>query len=222
MTVNEVYQAYQSGVDSSTVAGREVSFNKALQLMHQLDSESGELFYDIGNSYYQLEQYPWALFYYLKAQKELPRDREVQQNISATQQKLELPVETHQPWIPLSVSEELLIAQLLILMTTLFLSFRIWFKDRFLMPFSDVLLGITLVFLLFIGGQYYLTPIQGVLAQAAILYKQPESQSDRVFLDPLPPGTVLQIIGESEQGEWIKVTNEKGVVGYVQANKLLL
>lgn len=222
MTVEQIEKAYQEGVNSPTVAGKEESFNKSLQLMQQLGWDSGELYYDMGNAYYQLEQYPWALFYYLKANKAAPRDQTVRQNISETLQKLELPNETYASWIPLSISEELLIAQLLILLTTLFVSWRIWFKDYVAKLLMKVFLILTVIFLVIIGMQHYMTPIEGVLANAAILYKHPDVQSERVFLDPLPPGTILQIIGATEQGDWTKIVNENGVVGYVQSGKVLM
>ena len=211
MSISTIESIYQEGVESPTVAGREESFNSALTQLVDVPIHSGQYYFDVGNSYYQLQQYPWAVFYYLKAQRELPRNEEILQNLASAQAQLEIPAQSHRSWMPLSVTEELMIAQLLILLTTLFLSLRIWFQDRFLTPLSNGLAVVTLCFLLAIISHHYLTPVDGVLAKAAILYKQPELESDRVFLDPLPPGTILQVIGEGDREGWLKVTKDSGL-----------
>jgi tetratricopeptide (TPR) repeat protein len=222
MNAKDIESIYQDGVDSTTVAGREEYFNRALAELGENTNPSGQYFFDLGNSYYQIQEYPWAIFYYVKAQRKLPRSDEIASNLASAQAQLEIPVQSYRSWIPLSVTEELMIAQTFILVTTLLLSLRIWFHDRFLVPLSNGFAAATLCLLLFIIGQHYLTPVDGVLAKAAILYKQPATESDRVFLDPLPPGTVLQVIGEGDREGWLKVTKDNGFVGYIQADKLLL
>lgn len=220
--LEQFYSLYRDGEKSPTIAGRQESFNQALKSLQELDVDTGEYYYDLGNSYFQLEQYPWALFYFLKARKMLPRDAQVQQNIEATFQKLELHPMARSPWIPLSLQEELGIFQLLLLITTVLFSFRVWMRDEWLKPASRIALGLAVLFLLFIGSQHYFTPDQAVLAQAAILYKNAGTEYERVFLDPLPPGTILDIVGEANDGSWTKIVNKEGIVGYIQTDKLLL
>lgn len=219
---DEIYASYNAGVESSTIAGRESSFNAVLTLLQELQLESGEYYYDVGNAYYQLEQYPWALFYFIKARKMLPRDADIKKNIQATLEKLELKSPVPRSWIPVSESEELAAIQVLVLVTTVLFSRRIWAEDAWTKFVSRVALGLTLLSLVFVTARYYFTPEQGVLVNAAIIYKNPGTQYERVFLDPLPPGTVLEIIGEAEQGAWTKTVNKEGVVGYVQTDKLLI
>lgn len=213
---------YSQGENSATVAGREENFNKAVQVLQKVNSDSAEFYYDLGNGYYQLEQYPWALFYYLKAQNYLPRDLEVKQNIEATLQKLEIKTPPTSPWIPLALSEEMAILQAMILLTTLFISLRIWIKSSWFKRLSKLFLAITLLTTLFIGVQHYFTPERGVLVRAAILYKNPGTQYERALLDPITPGAILEVIGESEQGAWTKVVTQEGLIGYIQTDKLLL
>jgi hypothetical protein len=220
--INELYSVYDAGVKSLTIAGRESNFNEALKLLQELQLDTGEYYYDVGNTYYQLEQYPWALFYYLKARKMIPRDGEVKKNIQATLEKLELKSTIPRSWIPFSESEMIGAVQLLVLVTAILFSRRIWVEDAWLKFVSRVSLAVMTVGLLFLGFQYYLTAPQGVLAKAAILYKNPGTQFERVFLDPLPPGTVLEIIDEADEGNWTKTVNQDGVVGYVQSDKLLI
>lgn len=220
--INDIYGAYDAGVKSPTLAGRESSFNEALKLLQELQLDTGDYYYDVGNVYYLLEQYPWALFYYLKARKILPRDGEVKKNIQTTLEKLELQSTIPGSWIPFSESEMIGAVQLMVVVTAILFSRRIWVEDAWLKFVSRVALVCTSLGLLFVGAQYYLTAPQGVLAKAAILYKNPGIEFERVFLDPLPPGTVLEIIGEADQGTWTKTVNKEGIVGYVQTDKLII
>ncbi len=218
----QIQASYQEGENSTTVSGRQEHFNNSVKMMQELHSDSGEFNYDIGNGYYQLEQYPWALFYYLKARKELPRDAEVKQNIQATLQKLEIKKPVPDPLVPLALKEELLILQVLILLTTLFISGRIWISNAWFKRLSQLSVAMTLMIFVLIGIQHYSTPEQGIVAKAAILYKNPGIQYERALLDPISPGSILEVIGESEQGEWTKVSTQEGLIGYIQSNKLLL
>lgn len=221
-SIEQFYAAYQAGSESPTLAGRQSSFNEALTHLQELQLDTGAYYYDMGNVYYQLDQYPWALFYYMKAGQMLPRDSEVKKNIRTTMEKLELKQEVAASWIPVSESEELALAQLLIIATGVLFSLRIWASSERLKFVSRVTLALTFFCLIFIASRYYFTPEKGVLAKAAILYKTPEMKSERVYLDPLPPGTVLEIIGEADGGDWAKTVNKEGVVGYVQTDHLIL
>ncbi len=212
-------------MESSTIAGKEIYFNEALTLMQDLHgniTSTGNFNYNLGNVYFQLENYPWALFYYLKAREELPRNQEVKDNLSATLAKLETPSPLPHLWIPFSFAEELILTQLFILLALLFSSLRIWIKNIY---YSYLALGFTIfssIALLFLAFQFYFSPIYGVITEATFLYKNPLVNQERVFLDPLPPGTILQVIGEKEEGKWSEVANENGIVGYVLTTKILL
>lgn len=219
--LQQFYEAYRAGEKSPTIAGREEHFNKALKALEAVQIDSGEYYYDIGNSYFQLEQYPWALFYYLKAEQLLPRDGVVKSNIAATLQKLELKANPPKTAIPLSLPEELYITQVIILLTTLLFSCRIWMVHRWLQLLSKAFLALTFLCLMLLFFQHYFTSERAVLSTAAILYKNPGTQYERVFLEPLPPGTLLQIVGEAEQGVWTKVVNSEGNAGFIQTSHLL-
>lgn len=67
-------------------------FNQALTL-YKKEDKSGELYYNLGNTYYQLGQYPWAIFYYYRALSLRPGDIRIENNLKVTQEKLEIPLD---------------------------------------------------------------------------------------------------------------------------------
>ncbi len=51
--------------------------------------ESGELYYNMGNAYYRLEDYAHAILYYERAARLMPRDRETRENLALAYSKTE-------------------------------------------------------------------------------------------------------------------------------------
>ena len=88
---------YASGEVAKTIDARQKAFNQALDLYLALEHDyhpsfgNGRLYYNIGNTYYQLGQYPWAILYYERALALAPRDERVRQNLVLAQEKLSLP-----------------------------------------------------------------------------------------------------------------------------------
>lgn len=216
----QFYDLYQKGVAAPTLAEREKNINEALTLLLDNPEEGGTYDYNLGNSYYLLEEYPWALYYYLKAEARSPRDQEIKMNIERTAEQLQIPFKSYLRPPFFSHAEELWIAQVLIGITFLVFSLFVW-TGKF-KKIARVFLGFTSFIVLAIALQFYLTPDRAVLAQAAFLIKDPKNLNERVFLEPLPPGTLLEIIGKSPDGEWIKVVQPNGIVGFVPSEKLLL
>ena len=66
---------YSQGVSAATVAGQSAAFNAALDEFLGLEAAgnpvfgSGKLYYNIGNTYFQLEEYPRAILYYARAER---------------------------------------------------------------------------------------------------------------------------------------------------------
>jgi len=53
--------------------------------------ENWQIFYNIGNCYFRLNDFPKAHLYYLKAQRQKPRSADVKYNIAITREALNLP-----------------------------------------------------------------------------------------------------------------------------------
>ncbi len=68
----------------------EGKYRQALSTYRQLDSMrviSPELYYNMGNTYYKLQNYPYAVYYYKKALKYRPGDKAIKQNLELARSK---------------------------------------------------------------------------------------------------------------------------------------
>lgn len=69
--------SYIEGEKATTLAKRQEKFNQALSLYMNLEEEyapthgDGKLYYNIGNTYFQLQEYPRALLYHPETKKQL-------------------------------------------------------------------------------------------------------------------------------------------------------
>src|SRR5262245_44859866 len=96
-------------------------FKKAIDLYSDLEKRgvrSGDLFYNLGNTYYRLGQVGGAVYYYTKALRYHPRDRDLAANyryiLSKRADKIEEPILSkvyHKLcfWVDLTTLKELLI-----------------------------------------------------------------------------------------------------------------
>lgn len=74
----------------------EGNFEQSEDLYRQLLEEgydSSELYFNLGNTYYRLDQIPLAILYYEKALKVHPRNKDYQYNLSIAKSKIEEPLE---------------------------------------------------------------------------------------------------------------------------------
>lgn len=224
-------KTYHGGESASTLSERKQAFNHALDLFLQLDNEyqpnfgNGKLSYNIGNTYFQLGEYPLAAFYYKKAKKLMPRSEVIERSLSQTEQKLGLtPKKTSDlfssfllnPW--LSLPERLQGFFVTALMMLILASAWIWNKIRWLLyltiiaiiPFSFLLLNLTLT--------YYFAPIEAVVIHATELRRDAGTEYATVTPKPIQGGTTVEVLGGSSNGQWLKVITPEGVLGYMPAS----
>ena len=100
----EAYSSYQKGEQAQTISERNTAFNQALEYYLQVESvaSSGELFYNIANAYFQLQEYEKALLYYARAKELLPREQKIDVNLEIALSKISNPESWHsQYWLKL-------------------------------------------------------------------------------------------------------------------------
>lgn len=230
------YQSYIEGEHSTTPAGRMDNFNKALAGYKELEQKqqpvngTGRLYFNLANTYYQLEQYPWAALYYYRAQNLMPRDDKVRQNLALTLGKLQQPL-PKPPTIwqklfligpTLSIPEALQLLALATLVCFFAASWMVWGHSRWL----KALLFVTLCPLLFLaaslGYQRYFAPLNAVVVKATPIYRDAGTQYSQVQNEPLPGGMKLEILQLMPDGQWIKVALPDGTIGFVPIEALRL
>ena len=212
-----------------------MAFNSALTSFLQLERSlhpeegNGRLYYNIANAYYQLEDYPMAVYYYNRALKLNPTNSNARYNLSLTLEKLNLKPSSWENSIfqeifffhyDFSLSERLSLFFFFALAAFLFISLLIWRGWRWL-QFVVLALGMAAL-LLFCSLIYtrYFAPIEGILVHAAILYRDAGEQYAKAVDKPLAPGQKVEILDQRRNGQWVKILTPDGSLGYVKQDSI--
>ncbi len=223
--LNQAYASYMEGVNADTVAERQQAYNRALKLYAQLEKEpgNGKLLYNIGNAYYELGEYGWAIYYYRLAQQLLPRDHQVRQQLNRALVKQGLPAPVERPvaqnalyWqYKMSQSERILLFLALLTATFALASLYVWARREAVKILLGVFTACSTILLGSILYAQYFAPIEAVVVGAYGLYHSPSEESAVISVEPLIPGTTLEIRGMINDGPWLKVILPTGQTGYL-------
>lgn len=232
--LQEADSAYFAGEKASNLAERQTGFNKALQDYLQLEKNNqpvegnGKLYFNIGNSFFQLENYPWAILYYYRAAALRPRDIRVEHNLDIAAQKAKVPIKKESSafnqilgWhFFLSQPERLQIFSLLTIAFFLLLSLQFW-QPHPLIKMTLVGVSIPLIFITAsLLYSRYAEPIQGVIVQAAPLFRDAGKQYAKVMETPVPGGTKVEVLDVVQKGEWLWIKTPEGTLGYVPQDSI--
>lgn len=219
---------YQEGIKATTYAERNLAFNQALSSFHELeqhDPESIEINQALGNTYFQLGHYPLAILYYQRALKNDHQNQESLELLQRSQSKLGIshsaPIhDGSTPFLKASKRYDWLLW--IILSAILLFSIFIWLPNRFVRTLA-VFSG--LILLIFLGNMvffYYYTPLEGILIQTTGLYREPDLNQTQVSHELNLAGSKVQILQMTQEGEWLKIKNASGVVGYLPITRVKL
>jgi len=204
-------------------------FSKAIQLYSELEKQpSADLYYNLGNTYYRMGQVGMAVYYYQKALRLNPRDRDLLANSRyvkskrADQEIQPLSSKIYHTlffWVDLLTLSELLVIALLFY--TLFfglLTFRL-FKKKFVVNLALVLLfGINLVFfptaLIQVYTQYFQKSAV-VISSTSAVFSEPTDQSIKLF--ELHEGSLFTV--EENQGDYMKIVLSDGRRGWIKKDE---
>lgn len=228
-TLQQAAEAYKSGETAPNIAQRKENFNLALALYTQLEESSkpthgnGKLYYNIANTYFQLEEYPWAILYYYRAMALMPRNEKVIANLNIALQRQGLNPVPEKGLFErifflhtfLSVPEKLQILLFIAVLGLVLGSIYIWSPGNKIRKTLFLLAGLLLLVLLSLGYSRFLMPIEGVIVKSAALYRDAGEQYAKVSDQPIVAGTKTQILDVQENGLWLKVLTPSGEVGYL-------
>jgi tetratricopeptide (TPR) repeat protein len=232
--LTEAYQNYLQGEKSQTVNERKETFNNALknylEIEKKYDSEysSGKLYYNIGDTYYQLEEYPLAAYYFYRAQALRPNDAMVRRNLETTLKKLDLTLkESKSPFRILfffhnnfSLPTRLQFFSLLLIATFAMISANIWRPSNKLKAALYVFEALLVIMCLSLLFTRYLTTPEGVVVHSTPLYRDAGRQFAQVTPKPVSAGEKVEVLDVLNEGLWIKIKTPEGDLGYIPSDKI--
>ncbi|OJV08223.1 MAG: hypothetical protein BGO14_02040 [Chlamydiales bacterium 38-26] len=228
--------SYNKGVEASTFYSREQSFNKALELNAYLEQVfrpvygNGRLYANLGQLYYNLEEYPLALFSYYQAAKLRPRDRDLAQAIDHTRRQLNLPDALPSSIFKdvfffhtfLSLPERLQVVNVLSLLLFFLFSIHLWKPFRLFKGLNVFLIGVWMIFLGSLFYERYFEPLEGVMIQGSMLKRESNPQALLVNSQPIRAGTKVEVLDVLNEGQWLKVKLIDGNIGFVSSRYIRL
>ncbi|GAB4231504.1 MAG: hypothetical protein Tsb0021_09940 [Chlamydiales bacterium] len=209
----------QKGLESKELAQKQYHFNQALQIYLEIAEEyqsthnQGFLYYNIANLFVKLNDYPWAVYYYLKALKYYPRDKTIIQNLTLTQNALGIRKQYSPPL--LTYWEIALILTAFILIILIYVSLYIW-THRQLWLKSTIGIGcVAFLFLTFVVFKETTEPITGIIIKPTFLRAYPNDSSGLVVESPLRPGITVHVIDSEKNGTWLQAISDNNEVGFI-------
>lgn len=227
--LQKAHRVYRQGEAATTLEERSDAFNKALMLYSEVANihQHAALHFNIGNCYFQLAEYPLAIYHYEQAKSLRPRDRKIQDHLLLSRGRLGIVAKQVTPLTyllyphnQLSVGERVKLTLVLTLAWFCFASLSIylpWFALRRLQQ----ALGISVLCLLFsLSWTYYLSPVQAILLTPSSLHRDAGSHYSRVLEKPALAGQKVIVLDMKEGGEWLKIQLRSGQFGFVPSTSL--
>lgn len=218
--------AYHRAEAASDLNEKKELFNQSLKEYLNLSKTfpSGPLYYNIGNCYYQLQEYGLANLFYAKALREIPRDREAKQNFIQAQIRSGHAEAKPLPYyiyaIPLSKKEWWQLTSFFIF--TFGLSFLVFYWTGSLLwkKIRRVNFIFLVLLLTAISYIYLFFPLEAMMVVPTTLRKGAGEQYASVSNEIILPGTRVQFLSISGQGTWSKVKTEEDQIGFVPSETL--
>lgn len=221
----KAFKEYIEAEHAITPEARKKAFNEALADYIQAEPEnpSGALCLNIANTYFQLGEYGFAILYYYKAQKEMPRDEQVTTNLRIALQKAGLSFE-EPSFIDtfllffhtrLSHNEKAWISLLLFFFAFGVISFHTWLPQEYLQKLAIFSVCIGAVLFISLAWEDYFTRPEVVMVRPTELRRDAGDQYAAISCKLCVPGAKFEVIGLAKDGNWIKIALPSGESGYI-------
>jgi tetratricopeptide (TPR) repeat protein len=228
------YKDYERGETAKSLGERREAFNQALKLYTEFETQygpnfgDGVLYYNIANSYFQLEEYPMAVLYYYRALQLMPRDEKASNNLQVTLGKLGIEPKNETSVFQrifffhthLSLPERLQLFSLFAIAALILSSAFIWQRRMWMKKVIFLLALFSSVMLISLGYSHYLAPIEGVIIRSTGLFRDAGFQYAKVVEDPVLSGNKVEVVDVLEEGKWLKVLTPDGHLGYIPSESV--
>ncbi len=234
-TLHEANLSYQKGEQATTFEERKQAFNRALYLYslaeQKIHPHQASLDQAIGDSYFHLGEYAWAILYYERALKEQPVDPLLMIHLKKAQAKLGLSSFTPSSY----TSRKFLLLKSfflppkrfelffwITLITFFMCSAALWFSFSWIRTLAAICLVLIALFLSQMLFSYYFIPIEGIIITSTGLYRNADQSQPQLTNEPLFAGSKVQVLQITAEGNWLKIEDSAGLIGYVPATTIRL
>ncbi len=232
----DVVEAQQTFIQELAISNKhyeEGSFDEArvgYEKLLKRTPSSGHLHYNIANSLFQSDQYGQAIYHYLKAQQSLPRDEDVEANLSIALRntadiwdgRRDSPASAILFWLKDFTFEEHIKA--IIILNFFFwtvLATSLTVRNDTLAKARQILTGLLMIAVLSTGARWHMENFMkvAVVKEKSLDVFSSEGNTDEVVLQ-LHEGSVLPVL--DRKGEWVELELPDGKKGWVPIKAVLI
>ncbi len=224
--LHDAYASYTVGEHAKTLSERKDAFNTALTAYSEIVTTSptnGSLYYNIGNCYFQLNEYPQAILYYYKALSASPRHNKAKEHLSIAQGKINIPHDHYYSIIKtllsfhcyLSKGERFKSIFITCCLALISWSLYIWHRARLWRIIGYIITAMAAILLISVFISSYMIPIEGVVMHASTIRRDAGNHYTPVTDTPLLPGTKVRIVETIHENTWLKIMTIDKDIGYV-------
>ncbi|MBT6325463.1 MAG: hypothetical protein HOJ35_05805 [Bdellovibrionales bacterium] len=199
------------------------SITKLEKLLTQSEG-SGEVLFNLANSYMQDGQLGNAIFNYYKANELMPRDGDINYNLKFAQNKIVDKVTDNTPIIskifPFSLFELSLILSVLIILFVIFNIIVLFSKNDWIRWGRNLALSLIILFVFPLTYHYFFKESFGVVvAENANVYSGTGRNNVKLFT--LHEGTKFSIQSSNQYNGWIRISIDQNKKGWVNSNQVV-
>lgn len=226
-------QKYESsGNATRSFEERKNAYNRAADYYRLAGDEIGSVDIDLSLAglYLRSGEYPWAILHYRRALKHGASTEEIRRQTKAAPPFVSRELDSSDP-APTGIDSFLLTSYLSVdrfydlfyaawTIAFVFLSLSIWFSNKRLRIFAYWSCAFFIYLSLNLISENYFMPVEGVLISSSGFYREPGENQSQIALLPLSGGTRVRILETSPDGEWVKVADRNGLIGYIPSVRL--
>lgn len=232
-TIKNAENLYLQAVQSQNSDFRKKTLNQMLHLLLSIEDQippkqQKSIFGNIGNAYFLLQDYPFAILYYKRALRWGEKSSQMLVTINEAEKHLfletprlnfwgrlieKIPRFSHNFWRFFAY-------------TLLVLFMTVW-AIQYLRTRQTQLNSLTIILAILAACcwsySFYLDhfqPVSAVLVESAILIRGPSDEFANVIDAPVPSGTTVRVIHVDNSGEWLKIILSDGNTGFVPYTKI--
>lgn len=228
-TLERAHEVGVKALQAHTWQEQFASLNAALGLYQVAENKLGgnpDLNLARADLFFELQEYAWSILYYERVLAESPQNHQARDRLNQAQKKLGLPLASIsassyvdflllKPFLAQAAKAQLFVGLAIL---ALFLAAMAILKPvRWIKMGAYSIASLSLYVALNYLLVFYVSPIEAIVITSVGLYREPGGEQQQLIAGPLMEGAKLRVIDTAQEGNWLKVIDTEGVLGYVPA-----